>query len=60
MLLPIPKANDATITEALSQWRRELNYFENVTLEQLNDLKSLIDVLQKSISNLKNGGVYNG
>lgn len=42
--------------KALSQWSRELSYFENVSLEQINNLKNVIQALEKEVSELKNGG----
>lgn len=56
MWLPIPDTDDKTVREALGQWRRELTYFENITLEQLESMKSLLQTLQKDISELTSGG----
>lgn len=56
MWLPIPDTDDKTVREALGQWRRELTYFENITLEQLESMKSLLQTLQKDITELTSGG----
>ncbi len=56
MWLPIPDTDDKTVREALAQWRRELSYFENVTLEQLESLESMLQTLQKAIEEPKSGG----
>lgn len=56
MWLPIPDTDDKTVREALGQWRRELIYFENITMEQLESMKSLLQTLQKDIAELTSGG----
>ena len=56
MWLPIPDTDDKTVREALGQWRRELTYFENITLEQLESMTSLLQTLQKDIAELTSGG----
>lgn len=56
MWLPIPDTKDEEMKKALSQWSRELSYFENVSLEQINNLKDVIQALEKEVSELKNGG----
>ena len=56
MWLPIPDTDGKTVREALGQWCRELTYFENITLEQLESMKSLLQTLQKDIAELTSGG----
>ena len=56
MWLPIPDTDDKTVREALGHWRRELTYFENITLEQLESIQSILKKLQEDITDLKSGG----